>query len=74
MIDKIVSGKSIYYDSFKKFYEDAIHKIFNGPKKENPMDIPLAQGNIARADLEGLQLNIKGRSQYFELLAFNTLL
>ena len=72
LIEKIVSGKSIYYDSFKKFYEDAIHKIFNGPKKENPMDIPLAQGNIARADLEDLQLNIKGRSQYYELLAFNT--
>ena len=72
LIDNIVSGKSIYYDSYKKFYEDAIHKIFDGPKKENPMDIPLTQGNPARADLEGLQLNIKGRSQYFELLAFNT--
>lgn len=72
LIDKIVSGKSIYYDSYKKFYEDAIHKIFNGPKKENPMDIPLSKGIPARADLESLQINIKGRSKYFELLAFNT--
>ena len=60
-IKKIISGKSMYYESYKLFYKEIVDsKVFKG-----------WYGNPFKLDSEGFTSDIDNSSKYFELMSFN---